>query len=967
MASNKFEKELEKAVLKLVTKHWRFCLLLAGVLFVWITRQEIINRLIQIEPIVKRVVHTGLLLIVIVITIWVIRTVILYRMERKNYKYFLIIPHVSDEATAETLSGMIRQVHGAGRKPLEQLWKGRDWYRLLMYQPPDVNEKSEKLHFYLGGPTESVDHVIRAFQGVYVHAEVYEQTMDEVPFPKNRWFGGAVGGRMMLKSKKSLPLACFTKDTLPILLDGMAEKTWIDVSFSPDRGYRLTKNIRKAEADIKARKKKELGLDVFEKDEFKVLNKRFLGNETAFQVTVSMATEMYPGVKVLKGLGNIIASMMADVNELRYRSFRRSIWRVPCPYYGRMTWTGSELANLLHLPNITGDKDRKVEKKILYLDKGEEMLPQDRLTEGLGVGTIVHPLFKDRMVRITEEQFKKMGAIVGKTGSGKSTVAMNIMESALDLWLENPEEASGFSLFDPTPDLAIIALNRMMKAELDGKKVNWDKVRFIRFRNTKYPPGLNLLHRTESEDTETVIDSIMTSIKTIVSGQAVQTERILKAIIGTLLCDTSQTHTTLSIIAFGTDELFRERVLDNLEGPESLYYKHFWKNEIGNALEDSIQPLLNRLDIFRSTTYLKRIYGQSDFSLDIRKWMDEGYIIFYDLSGMGNADIQLTIGYIKSQYHRVVQQRPIGSKLHLSFIDEAHKVQVPILPKIVAEDRKYGLGLWIITQQISGQLDKDLADALKEIGGNFFVCRQGEASAKTLEGIMQRQFRAQYLQDLPDLVAAVQTQDKIDGKAQNVWCTVEVKPLDRYLPNGKVANYQDIKEIEKSNEWTFSKIAELEKRGKSAEELDQEINAFLFGKEAATSIKVNLEKEESIFARAEEEVKQEESIFARAEEEAKQEESIFARAEEEAKQEESIFARAEEEVNQEESPVIMDMPFPWEMKKTDHLFVKKKEENVSSVETDDDSKEEYPFESEKDEPEKEKDVESKEEKSIFDF
>ncbi|OPD54034.1 hypothetical protein, partial [Bacillus anthracis] len=95
--------------------------------------------------------------------------------------------------------------------------------------------------------------------------------------------------------------------------------------------------------------------------------------------------------------------------------------------------------------------------------------------------------------------------------------------------------------------------------------------------------------------------------------------------------------------------------------------------------------------------------------------------------------------------------------------------------------------------------------------------------------------------------------------------------------------------------------------------------------------------------------------------------SIFARAEEEAKQEESIFAKAEEEAKQEESPVIMDMPFPWEMEKTDHLFVKKKEENVSPVETEDDSKEEYPFESEKDEPDQEKDVESKEEKSIFDF
>ncbi|MED3102890.1 ATP-binding protein, partial [Bacillus thuringiensis] len=413
--------------------------------------------------------------------------------------------------------------------------------------------------------------------------------------------------------------------------------------------------------------------------------------------------------------------------------------------------------------------------------------------------------------------------------------------------------------FDPTPDLAIVMLNRLLKAELEGAKIPWEKVHFIRFRDTDYPPAINLLHCNPGEDMQTVVDSIFDSIKALVPNPAPQTERILKSIIGTLLCDGSQKHSTLSIISFCTDELFRERVLDGLEGPESTYYRNVWKNEIGNALEDSVQPLLNRLDIFRSSTYLKRIYGQSEFALDIFNWMEKGHIIFYDLSGMANTDIKLTIGYIMNQYHRVVQKRQVGSKLHLTFIDEAHKVQVPILPKIVAEDRKYGLGLWIITQQISGQLDKELTDALTEIGGNFFVCRQGKSSAKTLEGVMQGKFRAEYLQGLPDLHAAIQTQDKFEGEAKNVWCMIKAKPLDRYRPNGKIATYGNDKEIADSNEWTYKKIGELEKRGKSAEEIDREINLFLYGQDITASTKVNLKKEdESLFEKAEKEAAQEE-------------------------------------------------------------------------------------------------------------
>ncbi|MEY6554128.1 hypothetical protein AB8Q00_27325, partial [Bacillus cereus] len=85
-----------------------------------------------------------------------------------------------------------------------------------------------------------------------------------------------------------------------------------------------------------------------------------------------------------------------------------------------------------------------------------------------------------------------------------------------------------------------------------------------------------------------------------------------------------------------------------------------------------------------------------------------------------------------------------------------------------------------------------------------------------------------------------------------------------------------------------------------------------------------------------------------------------------AAQEESLFEQAEETA-QEESPVIMDMPFPWEMENTDHIFLKEKEKVDYPFETGDNNKEKYPVEIKNEESQKVENPESKGEKSIFDF
>ncbi len=591
---------------------------IGAVAFVWFSKEKILIELMKLVPTVVGVFRGMALLILLGIVIRIVLHGIYLFLEKKRYRYVLFIPHIDDEVTPDKLGQMIRHVHGSGRKPLERLLKGRDWYRMTMYRPEGENERTR---FYVGGPEDKIKQVVQAIQSAYTHSEIYTVPKEEMPFPTRR----AVGGRMVLKRKRldaTLSLARYTRDVLPMLGSAMEEKTWIDIAFTPDNGYQLTKGIRKAEKAI--RKKKKHGLDAFEKEEIRALNKRFAKNEVAFQVSVSFASDYYPGVPVIKNLGHMVASIMADVNELRYRRLRRSMPAVPHPVYGKMIWTGSELLNLFHLPNVTGDKNSKTERNILYLDKGENMIPNDLLAEGISIGHVMHPYIKDRLVKIREDFFKNHGYITGKVGSGKSTIAMRLMQSVIDKWLENPNEAGGLSLFDPTEDLAYVAMNRLLKAEKDGKEVDWSKVHFIRFRNTDHPPALNLFHRFPNEDIQTVVESIMEMIKLMIQGQAQQTERLLRAIIGTLLCDKSQIHTILSIPLFISDELFRANVIANLQGPEQKYYSHFWKYEVGSALEDSTQAILNRLDIFRNTLYLKRMYGQTGFSLEIRKWMDEG-------------------------------------------------------------------------------------------------------------------------------------------------------------------------------------------------------------------------------------------------------------------------------------------------------------------------------------------------------
>ncbi|HLR70886.1 MAG TPA: ATP-binding protein, partial [Pseudogracilibacillus sp.] len=433
----------DEQIEKFIEDNWQLLLIIGGIAALYYFRDKLLNYVLTFWESWQQEI---LISVIVLAVLLIVRTIFVWWHMKNHYQYVTALPHIADEVDATAILQMIRSVHGAGRRPFERLIKGREWFRVLFH-----TNKDGKIRIYLGFPDDCARRVQLAFSTLYPKAEFYPASFEDVPMPTKR----AVGGRMVMRRKKedaTLSLAkYYKKDVLPDVLQGLEKQSWLDLSFSADSGRDLTKGIRKAEKNLRKRKKKnDYGLDPFEHEERKSLGKRYSGNETAFRVCVSLASNYYdkqqkkPGVNVIKGVGGAIASVMSDVNEIRFRRWRHAINEIPFPTYGRMTWTGSELANLVHLPTIPED----TKTPVVHLEKGQEMLLDDQLSDGVGIGTLAHPLQRDRVIRVDKNQFKKHGMITGKTGSAKSTVAVSLTKFLQDEWISN-ESHEGFTFFDP--------------------------------------------------------------------------------------------------------------------------------------------------------------------------------------------------------------------------------------------------------------------------------------------------------------------------------------------------------------------------------------------------------------------------------------------------------------------------------------------------------------------------------------
>jgi hypothetical protein len=800
----------------------------------------------------------------------------MYMQKQMDWRYLRILPKSNHQLHSGQVTQFLNKLWGFQRPMVQALRKGQTMFRSIFRRTP-----AGEVEWYMGIPEDRMQGFSAAFMSAFPQLEHVEVQPHDVDFLQRVYMGtflklGQKGDR------KGLPLGTLKDgDPLPSILYGMGvgagsqEEIVLDVVISPVSHKTLYRIVHRAEKAIQPGEKSALSdperwmekvesfgrevvddligkntsrktttkqkqtklsdLDPQDQNRVQSVRRRYTGQEFGFQTWIRLGVcatpdkgqEKYAKAAANARLRSMVSGFM-DWNYYNYLTENRyfhgkkaaeSIRSGRPPRFHEMILTAPELACLWHIP----DSRNPVFQYIPSVREHAQTLKDDELNQGVYIGVMKHPVQQDRQVAIPFKEFQKHFLLTGMTGSGKSSELVAMCDSLIQQWKSSPC-SPGFSLIDPAQETIVILLTRMLNAGLTDEQ--WSKVHYVSLKNSEHPIGLNLLYRAPGTSADDLAEEAMELLKFAYGGDTPQMDRLLRNGLRTLLEDESQAHTIVGLIPLFTDERFRERVLAHVH---DSVLRMFWEREfpaIEGNIEKAMGPLLNRLNPFISNKAMRRMFGQREFSLDLKRYMDEGHIFFWDVLGVGKEQMKLAAGFLITQYHRAAQTRQVGSMTHFLIVDEAHKVQIPVEEKIIAEDRKFGLSLGLSTQFVE-QFADWLKLAVKNNVQNIFSCAQGTDAAASVAAMTNGYFERSYLQGLPERTVAVYT--KINGQPRSL--EVTVPPPYMYLPGGKPVNKDNPREVEQATRLALEKARELQARdGRSIKDIDAELDDYLMTK-----------------------------------------------------------------------------------------------------------------------------------------
>jgi len=313
---------------------------------------------------------------------------------------------------------------------------------------------------------------------------------------------------------------------------------------------------------------------------------------------------------------------------------------------------------------------------------------------------------------------------IGKTGAGKSTLLENMAVSDI-------EKGKGLCIIDPHGDIAEHILNYIPEHRVQD-------VIYFNPADIAHSVGFNPLRNIHPDNHHLVASGLISTFKKIwADSWGPRMEYILRFAILTLL---EYRHSTiLDIQPLLTDSYFRTGILMRVKNPHLLA---FWQSEFEKyppALKaEAVAPILNKLGLFRASIPLRNILGQKRSSFTFQEVMDSGKIFIANLSkGKLGEDASALFGSILvtniqlSALYRARQKEEERRPFYL-YVDEMHSFVTGSFADILAEARKYKLGLFLAHQYIE-QLTDPIRAAIFGNVGTTIAFRVGATDAEYLE------------------------------------------------------------------------------------------------------------------------------------------------------------------------------------------------------------------------------------------
>lgn len=316
--------------------------------------------------------------------------------------------------------------------------------------------------------------------------------------------------------------------------------------------------------------------------------------------------------------------------------------------------------------------------------------------------------------------------IIGKTGTGKSTMIANLA-------VNDMRNREGLAVIDPHGDLSEIILNYVPSYRIND-------VVYLEPFNQDHPFWINPLEVKNPVHMELVASGIVSIFSKLYAySWGPRLEYILRNVILTLL---NYPNATLPMaLDLLSDQNFRQGILLKVQDHT---LQNFWHNEFEKMhprlKSEAIAPIQNKVGQFVQSPTIRNIIGHSSSTIDLEDIMNNGKILILNLSqgklGEDNAALLGAMFITKLQLaamNRVNIPEPARRDFYM-YVDEFQNFATTSFIKILSEARKYRLNL-ILANQYIGQVDETVQKAIFGNAGTLisFVIGASDASALSKE------------------------------------------------------------------------------------------------------------------------------------------------------------------------------------------------------------------------------------------
>lgn len=327
-------------------------------------------------------------------------------------------------------------------------------------------------------------------------------------------------------------------------------------------------------------------------------------------------------------------------------------------------------------------------------------------------------------VPLTPEARARHLALIGQTGTGKSTLLLNLIAQDMAAW-------EGLALLDPHGDLALAALHHLPRRRRN------DLV-YLDPADPERAIGFNPLSNVPEHMRPVAADGVVAAFRHVwPDSWGPRLDYILTNAVRALLDVPGGTLLMLPRLLI--DERFRVALVErHVRDP---LVRGFWLAEYAgyspSFRTEAISPIQNKIGKALMTPALRHMLSQPRSTITPRRLMDEGAIFICNLTkgALGESTAHLLGALLVTSIGQAALSRadlPAEARrpFHL-YVDEFQNFATESFATILSESRKYALTLTIAHQYLD-QLPFDLRAAVFGNVGSLIALRCGASDARFL-------------------------------------------------------------------------------------------------------------------------------------------------------------------------------------------------------------------------------------------